>query len=129
MSKGILQVDRVTGLPSLWDPDGVQAAAMVAMVVAMNFQSLRQQTNAAGVLTWTFPTPYDVGVTPHIEITPEDAAANQTINHKITALSRTAVTVQISKSNQTFVALLNLTISVSVTPPGATWLHIYAKNP
>jgi hypothetical protein len=55
----------------------------------------RAQADSGGGYTWTFPTPFDAGVIPVVQITVED---NTPGHHRITALSNTSVTVAVNSS-------------------------------
>lgn len=89
-------------------------------------QALRSTTAADGTLTWTFAKPYPVGTLPVIALTPVGANDDKTYNHKVTALSNTAVTVKMTVSQPSLVALLGLNLLV-VQASAAVVVHITAQ--
>lgn len=91
-----------------------------------NVQRLRVQTDVAGNYTWMFPTPYGAGVTPIIMISVEDSAAGSSMAHRITAISNTAVTLQVSRT--TAVTILGISVlGISASPQ--SWIHLAAIAP
>lgn len=89
-----------------------------------NLQRLRVQTNSSGAYTWTFDRVYDVP--PVIQVTVEDPTAGNMWNHRITALSETAVTIQLAKS--TAVTILGISVLGIAASPQA-YVHLVAMNP
>lgn len=55
------------------------------------------QTNTSGVLTWTFPTSTPFSAEPIISAVPEDNVAGVSIDVKVTSISSSSVSIQISK--------------------------------
>jgi len=83
-------------------------------------------TDANGLVTWTFNPPFASGVVPVVEVTPQSSNATLSINHRITTLTNTAVTVQLSAS----AAVTVLGISVlGVQQPGVLTVHLTAGEP
>lgn len=88
-------------------------------------QRNRAQTNTSGVLTWTFPVPFTA--TPIIQITVEDVGGTGNIwNHSISAISTTAVTIQLTKTVDTTVLGIHL-LGISATPQA--YVHVSAVAP
>lgn len=83
-------------------------------------------TDANGLVTWTFNPPFAAGVVPVVEVTPQSSNATLSINHRITALTNTSVTVQLSAS----AAVTVLGVSVlGVQQPGVLSVHMTAGDP
>jgi hypothetical protein len=85
-------------------------------------QSIRVQTDTTGKYTWTFPTAFATGVLPVIGVTVQDTST-ASFNHKITALSNTAVTIQLAKT--TAVTVLGISVLGVDTNPQA-FVHLTA---
>lgn len=83
-------------------------------------------TDNNGLGTWTFGTEFPTGVTPVIEVTPQNNVAGVTVNHKITALTNKAVSVQITLTSA--VTLLGISV-LGVSAASATTLHLSAEDP
>jgi hypothetical protein len=84
-------------------------------------------TNTAGVVTWTFPTPFQ---NPPAIAAICEGDGSSVIPAQVTAVSATQVTVKISKATAAVNGLLGLTIMVAVGSPGVTNVHLYAApNP
>lgn len=93
---------------------------------ALSIQRTRLQTNTAGVLQWTFPTPFATGLKPVIGVAVEDATVTANWGHEITSLTNTSVTIQLSKT--TPVTVLGLSVlGVSSTPQA--FVHLTAIAP
>jgi hypothetical protein len=78
-------------------------------------------TDANGLFTWTFPTPYAAGITPVCSADVQDASAD-TITVKITAVSNTAVTVKATKPT-----MLGVVLSTSAAAQAK--IHLTAMPP
>lgn len=89
---------------------------------ALGIQRTRGVTSSAGTYTWTFVTAF--GANPIITATPENNAAGESVDVKITALSTTSVTVQVSKTS----LVLGL-LTLNTGSPGATPVHLTAIAP
>lgn len=91
-----------------------------------SIQRTRAQTNAAGALTWTFPSAYGGGITPIVALAVEDATAGVSWNQQITAISNTSVTIQLTKT--TAVTVLGVSVlGVAATPQA--FVHLMAVAP
>lgn len=88
-------------------------------------QSTVAITNAAGVYTWTFPTPF--AAMPRVVAGIQ--AATDIFDVKVTAVSTTQCTVQVGRTQAAVVALLGLTILSVPASVGATTVHIIACAP
>lgn len=91
-------------------------------------QCIRATTNASGLYTWTFPTPFASGVMPVVTATVESSDASY-FAVRIHSLSNTGVTVQVNLTNASVVALLGLTILSVPAAVGARIVHITAEAP
>lgn len=125
------------GIPA--GPSGINATATAAatqsangLMAAADKKKLDGQlrrtltTDVNGLVTWTFNPPYAAGVVPVVEIAPQSNNPNLSINHRITTLTNTAVTVQLSAS----AAVTVLGISVlGVQQPGVLTVHLTAGEP
>ena len=88
-------------------------------------QAIRAQTNAGGLYTWTFPTPFGSGVIPVITSSVEGVATSSW-DLSITAISNTSVTVQVTRSTPVTVLGISL-LGVSASPQ--TYVHLVARAP
>ena len=86
-------------------------------------QRVRLVSDSSGLVTWTFAKPFPAGSTPVVAVTPENSTAGSNINHKITAISNTAVTVQLSMSSA--VTLLGVSV-LGVNVASSTPVHMDA---
>lgn len=96
--------------------------------VAFSAQKTRAQTASDGTLTWNFPTPFAVGTTPKVFVVAEaGAGVTDVINAQVDgAPTNTQVKVRVTRTQQSVVALLGLTILSVPASPGATWVSIVA---
>lgn len=95
-------------------------------------QATRAQTDSAGLYTWTYPTAYGAGVVPIIKAIAEgpNPAGGVLINAQLEgAPTNTQCRIRVTKSQQSVVALLGLTILSVPASVGATWVHIEARAP
>lgn len=86
-------------------------------------QRVRLVSDSSGLVTWTFAKPFPAGSTPVVAVTPENNTSGSNINHKITAISNTAVTVQLSMSSA--VTLLGISV-LGVNVASSTPVHMDA---
>lgn len=88
----------------------------------------RLQTAVNGTLTWTYPTPFDAGVVPQIMAIAETAVGvTDVINVQVEGTpTNTQAVIRVTRTNQTVVALLGLTILSVPTNVGATWVNLSA---
>ncbi len=96
------------------------------------FQSTRAQTDADGLYTWTFPTPFAGGVVPHVWGIAEgpNPVAGVLVNAQLEGPpTNTLARIRVTKTNASVVALLGLTILSVPASVGATFIHIFAKAP
>jgi hypothetical protein len=80
-------------------------------------------TGADGSLTWTFPKPFSKP--PTVALTVQDATANRVHACRITALSASAVSIQVDRYTPVVVLGVNV---LSLVAPGAVTVHIVAKE-
>lgn len=90
-----------------------------------NLQYTRAQTNTSGDYTWTFPTPYDAGVTPRI-VAVTELNTTDIMNVNLTSLSNTSVTVHCTRTTPLVVLAINV-LGVSSSPQ--CFVHLYADSP
>lgn len=113
------------GSQGLKGDTGAAGPAGAAGTAGTKVQAIRVQTDAAGKYTWTFPTAFVAGVLPVIQITVQDASS-ATFNHKVTALSNTAVTIQLVKT--TAVTVVGVSVLGMDTSPQA-FVHLMVVAP
>lgn len=89
-------------------------------------QATTATTNAAGLYTWTFPTPF--AATPRVTSAVQSATTD-IFDVKIVSVSTTQCTVQIGRTQASVVALLSLTILSVPASVGAQVVHIVAVAP
>ena len=82
----------------------------------------RSQSDTAGVLTWTFDRPFSNN--PVVTVTVEDTVGGSVWNHSITALSTTAVTIQLVKTTDIIILTTIHVLGIAATPQA--WCHITA---
>lgn len=94
-------------------------------------QVIRATTSTAGLYTWTYPTPYSPGVVPVIQAVVEGTAGStDVINAQLNgAPTNTSVTIRITRTVQSVVSLLGLTILSIPAAPGAFVVDITAQAP
>lgn len=94
-------------------------------------RAVRATTNASGVYTWTYATPFAPGVVPVIQAMAEgpNPAGTTVVNCQLVGTpTNTQCTIQVTRTAATVVALLGLTI-LSVGASVATVVHITASEP
>ena len=95
---------------------GAVGATGPAGANATQIQSIRATTDAAGLYTWTYSTPYGVGVIPHIYALAQgpDPVAGVLVNAQVEGIpTNTSCKIRVTKTNASVVALLGLTIKHS----------------
>lgn len=97
-----------------------------SIIGSSTVQKIRAQTDTSGVYTWTFPQSYATSTVPIVEITVEDGTSGAVWNHRITAISSTSVSVQITKS--TSVTILGISVLGVAASPQA-FVHLTAMKP
>jgi len=91
-------------------------------------QRIRAQTTTTGTYTWTFPTAYGGGVTPVITASCESSSTTNSYNVQITAVSNTAVTIQVFETSPITVAVLSLTL-LQFNTSVQCYVHLTAVAP
>lgn len=94
---------------------------------ALKAHAIRAQTDTAGRYTWTFPTPFAAGVVPVVQVTVQDASTGS-FNHKITALTNAAVTIQLQKTVSMNPAGMGVAV-LSIDSAPQAFVHITASQP
>lgn len=109
----------------------VNAQAVFTAPGVDNTQRIRAVTDTTGVYTWTYPNAYAAGVVPVIEATAEGASGSTDVINVQTngAPTNTSVTVRVTRTQQSVVALLGLTILSIPATVGATTVNITARAP
>ena len=124
----IYWIHPVYGPGDIGSPTSDPTSSPLAVFVAQpEVQAAVKTTVADGRVTWVFPRPFPVGVTPVISATPVDTNTTDGIsaNVDIESVSNTQVTVRLWKS-QALLALLGL----PTTPIGAgVPVHLIATTP
>jgi hypothetical protein len=96
---------------------------------ATTINRVRATSGTDGAYVWTLPIACAVGQLPVVSVTPENGVANEVINHKITAISNTSVSIAMSRAILTLNGLLGLTIPIIQTSAGAQTVHLIAICP
>lgn len=109
-----------TGATGSTGPAGATGATGAAGASARRVEAATVTTSAGGTATWTFPGGA-FPVSPVVNATPESATAAESVDVKITAITTTTVTVQISKTG----VVLGL-LTLNTLSPGATVVHLTA---
>lgn len=91
----------------------------------------RVQCAADGTLTWTYSTPFGVGVVPRcFGIAEVAAGVTDVVNVQVVDTpTNTQCKFLLNRTNRTAVALLGLTILSVPASPGVTWMHVCALEP
>lgn len=110
------------GLGLMWS-DGTQW-----YTIPFAAQRIRATTAADGTFTWTFPTPFASGTQPKIALVAEaPAGSTDVINAQVDGTpTNTQVKVRVTRTQQSVVALLGLTILSVPGSAGATTVDILA---
>lgn len=93
--------------------DAVASTTSSGLTALSSLQRVRAQANSSGVYTWTFPTAF--AGTPVVSATTEDATSNAVVSTRITAISSTSVTVQVTRTVP--VTVLGISVLGSLTTP------------
>ena len=107
----------------------VDASAIRGLLNVPAVNRVRATTAADGTYTWALPTACAAGVLPVVSLTPENGTPGEVINHKLTGVTNTTVSITLSRAILTLNGLLNLTIPIIQTSPGAQVIHILAVCP
>lgn len=92
----------------------------------------RKQSDAAGLITWVFDPPFDVGVVPRINAIAETATGiTDVVNVQVEGVPTNAqCQLRVTRTKRSFLSLLGLDVlSVPAGGPGATWVHMAAVSP
>jgi hypothetical protein len=98
---------------------------------ASKARKARVHSAADGTITWTYSTPFDVGVVPRVVAVAEVASGTtDVVNVQVIGTpTNTACQLLVNRTNRSVVALLSLTILSGPAQPGATWVHAVALEP
>lgn len=96
--------------------------------VPFSAQRIRVQTAADGTYTWTYPTPFAAGVVPKISVCAEAGAGVTDVINAQTDGPPTATQckIRVTRTQQSVVSLLGLTILSVPASVGVTWVSIIA---
>jgi len=94
--------------------------------IPFSAQKVRVQTAADGTLTWVYPLAYPAGYIPRISAIAEaPAGSTDVINAQMDGQpTNTQAKFRVTRTQQTVVSLLGLTILAVPASVGATWIHI-----
>lgn len=121
--------------PSVADSSAVGTQPMVYALAnhthASKARKARMTSDAAGLINWTFSTPFTAGVTPIISAIAETATGvTDVINVQVEGTpTNTSATLRVTRANRSVASLLGLTILSIPTQPGATVVHAIALEP
>lgn len=98
---------------------------------ASKARKIRVQTAADGTVTWTYSTPFGVGVVPIIVAVAEVAnGVTDVVNVQvIDTPTNTSCKLLVNRTNRSTVALIGLTVLSLPAQPGVTWVHAVALEP
>lgn len=98
---------------------------------ASKARKIRVQTAADGTVTWTYSTPFGVGVVPIIVAVAEVATGvTDVVNVQvIDTPTNTSCKLLVNRTNRSTVALIGLTVLSLPAQPGVTWVHAVALEP
>lgn len=90
----------------------------------------RLQTAVNGTLTWVFDVPFPNGTIPRINAIAETGVGNtDVVNVQVEGTpTATQAVLRVTRTNQTVVGLLGLTILSIPASVGATWVHLSAAQ-
>ena len=88
----------------------------------------RLQTASDGTLIWTYPTAFDVGVVPQIQALVETGVGvTDVLNVQIEGTpTNVSCKIRVTRTQQSVVALLGLTILSIPSSVGVQWCHLSA---
>lgn len=91
----------------------------------------RLQCNADGTLTWTYSTPFGVGVVPRVFGVAEVASGiTDVLNVQVVDTpTNTQCKFLVNRTQRSVVALIGLTVLSVPAQPGVTWVHCAALEP
>lgn len=85
-------------------------------------------TASDGTLVWTYPVAYGAGVIPVVNGIAQSSSAD-VFNVQVTAISNTSVSFKVTRTVQSVVSLLGLTILSVPATVGTTTLYVTAEPP
>jgi len=88
----------------------------------------RLQCAADGTLTWTYPTPFDVGTVPQIQAIVETApGVTDVLNAQVEGTpTATSCQIRITRTQRSVVSLIGLTVLSIPSSVGVQWVHLSA---
>lgn len=134
------QVQAIVPQPSNTAPPGVadngalgtdMKYALANHTHASKARKARVQCNADGTLTWTYSTPFDVGVVPRVVAIAEAATGvTDVINVQVVDTpTNVSCKLLVNRTQRSVASLLGLTILSVPAQPGVTWVHAVALEP
>lgn len=98
---------------------------------ASKARKARVTTATDGSYTWTFDTPFDVGVVPIIVgVAETGVGVTDVINLQVEGTpTNTGAKIRVTRTQRSVVALIGLTILSIPASPGATIVHLIALAP
>lgn len=112
-------------------PSGPTGPAGSSCTSAQNCQARVVTTATDGTITWTYPVAYGAGVVPVIEaISQATAGSTDVINVQLDgAPTNTQAKLRVTRTQQSVVALIGLTVLSVPASVGATNVHVTARTP
>lgn len=98
---------------------------------ASKARKIRAQSDASGVLVWTFDTPFTQGVTPIVVAVAETAlGVTDVVNVQVEGVpTNTSVRLRVNRTQRSVVSLIGLTVLSIPASVGATMVHAVALEP
>jgi len=119
------------GVSDIGSIGSVQRYALENHTHASKARKARIQCAADGTVTWTYSTPFDVGVVPRVVAVAEVASGvTDVVNVQVVDTpTNTSCKLLVNRTNRSVVALIGLTILSVPAQPGVTWVHAVALEP
>lgn len=91
----------------------------------------RIQSAADGTITWTYPTPFAVGVVPRVVAVAEvPNGVTDVVNVQVVDTpTNTSCKLLVNRTQRSVVSLIGLTVLSVPSQPGVTWVHAVALEP
>lgn len=122
--------------PSVADASAVGTEPMIYALAnhthASKARKIRANSDASGLLVWTFDPPFTPGTTPRVVAIAETSgpAVTDVVNVQIEGLpTSTSCNLRVNRTARSVVALLGLTILSVPSSPGVTMVHAVALEP
>jgi hypothetical protein len=97
---------------------------------ASQLRKARLQTAVNGTLTWVFDVPFPTGTVPRINAIAETTLGNtDVVNVQVEGTpTATQALIRVTRTQQSVVGLIGLTVLSIPTSVGATWVHLSAAQ-